>query len=265
MHLKTLRAQYDLYMRQQFRDVGATYHQEHGLTWLDLAHARLSMVLFADVMRIIDWNAAIEALVAYANTHNHFVEWKTFDWDITPKLTDALLAHDFESDDPEACMVLTISNAQEMLRQSPKADVRIATRETLKDADVVNAVVRSQMRTTVSEHVLPMWDDDPASMSVHIAYVDGDPASYGRVEFPPENPFAGIWAGATLPKYRQRGLYTALVASRMQEARQRGYAYLTVDADPNTSMPILQKLGFQTIGTTTPYTYIPPENYDESD
>jgi GNAT superfamily N-acetyltransferase len=77
--------------------------------------------------------------------------------------------------------------------------------------------------------------------------------SYSRIDFPRNNPFASIWGGSTLPDYRGRGLYSALIAARLQEAEKRGYQYLTVDANPETSMPILQKLGFVTIGYATAF------------
>lgn len=263
MNIKPIRLEYDRFMRKEFQDVGAIAHLEHGITRLEIPSAGFSIVLFAE--HTINLEVAIDALVNHANTTGQSVEWKIFDWNSIPHLTETLLAHDFEADPAEACMTLLINTAPAVLKQIPSADVRIATHETLADADIVNRMVWGEMATTVSERVLPMWEDDPTSVSVHIAYVDGEPASYGRVEFPPNNPFAGIWAGATIPKYRKRGLYTALVASRLQEAQQRGYIYLTVDADPKTSMPILEKHGFQTIGYTTPYVYIPPEDDQESD
>jgi hypothetical protein len=32
------------------------------------------------------------------------------------------------------------------------------------------------------------------------------------------------------PEYRKRGLYTAVLAARVQEAIQRGYRFLTIEA-----------------------------------
>jgi GNAT superfamily N-acetyltransferase len=56
----------------------------------------------------------------------------------------------------------------------------------------------------------------------------------------------------TLPEYRGRGLYRATVARRAELAREAGYRWLYVDALP-TSRPILERLGFVTLTTTTPY------------
>jgi GNAT superfamily N-acetyltransferase len=54
-----------------------------------------------------------------------------------------------------------------------------------------------------------------------------------------------------LPAYRGRGLYTALLAARVQEARRLGASYATVDAGP-MSLPILRRLGFQPLTVATP-------------
>jgi predicted acetyltransferase len=55
-----------------------------------------------------------------------------------------------------------------------------------------------------------------------------------------------------VPGHRRRGLYTALLAARAQEARRRGARFLTVDASP-MSQPILEKLGFRCISYAHEY------------
>jgi len=54
--------------------------------------------------------------------------------------------------------------------------------------------------------------------------------------------------------FRNQGLYTALLAVRAREARDKGYRFLTVDAS-EMSRPILEKHGFVKIATTVPYKY----------
>ncbi|MEV6867618.1 hypothetical protein AB0M44_42345 [Streptosporangium subroseum] len=47
-----------------------------------------------------------------------------------------------------------------------------------------------------------------------------------------------------------------MVAYRARIAAERGYRYLQVDAS-DESRPILHRLGFAPLATTTPYTYQP--------
>lgn len=49
-------------------------------------------------------------------------------------------------------------------------------------------------------------------------------------------------------------MFRALVAYRAARAAARGFRYLQVDASPD-SEPILRRLGFVRLATTTPYTY----------
>ena len=79
-----------------------------------------------------------------------------------------------------------------------------------------------------------------------LATVDGEPAgSAGLTLFPPQG--AIINGGAVRPKFRGRGVYRALLAARLEIARDAGAAGLAVWGG-DMSAPILAGLGFQTVG-----------------
>ena len=65
---------------------------------------------------------------------------------------------------------------------------------------------------------------------IYLAYDEGVPAAAAWMRFHEGTDFAALFGGSTLPDCRNRGLYTALLAVRAQEARRRGYRFLTVDA-----------------------------------
>lgn len=69
--------------------------------------------------------------------------------------------------------------------------------------------------------------------------------------------FAGLWGGSPLAAWRGRGIYRALVGQRAELAVAMGVSYLQVDAS-DASRPILERLGFTAITTTTPYVWAPP-------
>jgi GNAT superfamily N-acetyltransferase len=69
--------------------------------------------------------------------------------------------------------------------------------------------------------------------------------------------FARLLGGSTLPQWRGRGIYRALVAVRAQRAAARGVEYLQVEASGD-SAPILRRLGFRAVTTTTTYVWMPP-------
>jgi GNAT superfamily N-acetyltransferase len=79
-----------------------------------------------------------------------------------------------------------------------------------------------------------------------LATIDGEPAgSAGLSLFPPAG--AAITGGAVRPKFRGRGVYRALVAARLEIARQAGVSGLVVWGG-DMSGPILAKLGFEKVG-----------------
>jgi GNAT superfamily N-acetyltransferase len=60
--------------------------------------------------------------------------------------------------------------------------------------------------------------------------------------------------GRTLPAWRGRGVFRSLVAYRAKLARERGYRYLQVDAQP-TAARYSGRLGFTELAVTTPFRY----------
>jgi GNAT superfamily N-acetyltransferase len=97
---------------------------------------------------------------------------------------------------------------------------------------------------------------DPAGLAIFVAEADGRVVSAGWVRFPSGTDFATLWGGATLPAWRGRGIYRALVRRRAQLAAERGRRYLQVDASAD-SQPILERLGFRAVTQTRPYVWSP--------
>ncbi|BAS07046.1 acetyltransferase [Arthrobacter sp. Hiyo4] len=91
---------------------------------------------------------------------------------------------------------------------------------------------------------------------VFLAEASGEVVSAAWLEINPDTDFAGLWGGSTLPAWRGRGIYKALVFARAQVAATRGVKYLQVDASAD-SEPILPRLGFRAITTTTPFVWTP--------
>jgi GNAT superfamily N-acetyltransferase len=89
-----------------------------------------------------------------------------------------------------------------------------------------------------------------------VAEAAGAVVSAGWVRFVAGSGFATLWGGGTLPAWRGHGIYRALVAQRATLARRRGYRHLEVDASDD-SRPILERLGFAAVTTTTPFVWTP--------
>jgi len=174
----------------------------------------------------------VEPLVAWMRDLPGHVEWKYYSHD-GPELRERLLAAGLEPEDEETVVV---AEAASIAPPSDDIDLSLAT----------DAFDELAARVFGRRYALP-----EKAVAV-VAMVDGQPVSGGRVDFEEGVEFAGLFGGVTLPEFRGRGLYRATVAKRAELARERGYRWLYSDALP-TSRPILERLGFVAMTTTTPF------------
>ena len=78
----------------------------------------------------------------------------------------------------------------------------------------------------------------------YAAWIDGRIVGGGRAIFTPRG--ALMSGGSTLPEFRGRGVYRALVRARWDDAAARGTPALAVQAG-HMSAPILARLGFEQV------------------
>ncbi len=97
----------------------------------------------------------------------------------------------------------------------------------------------------------------PEQIAVLVAEAGGEVVAAAWLVFRGRTGFASLWGGSTLPAWRGRGIYRALVTARAKLAVARGVRLLHVDASDD-SAPILRRLGLHAVTTTTPYVWSPP-------
>jgi len=190
-------------------------------------------------------------------------EWKLYSYDRPADLGQRLLAAGFVPGDAEALMVAEVAG---LVGGSPtQAGIRLpdgvrlvpVTDEAgigrlIEVHDRVFGTDLAQLRRSLTAQLR----DSPRSIAMVVAMAGDEPVCSARVDFYAGSEFAGLYGGGTLPQWRGRGIYRALVVYRAQLAAARGYKYLQVDASPE-SRPILERLGFACLALTTPYTWSP--------
>lgn len=179
-------------------------------------------------------NGDVEPLIERMRELPGWVEWKYYSHD-GPELRERLLAAGLAPEDEETVVVVEAASIP-----PPPADVELRE-EVDVFVELAERVFGRSHGSGLPEHAVPV-----------VVYVDGQPVSGGRVDLEPGVEFAGLFGGITLPEFRGRGLYRATVARRAELAREHGYRWLYSDALP-TSRPILERLGFVRLTTTTPF------------
>ena len=106
-----------------------------------------------------------------------------------------------------------------------------------EERDAIRATLPERWATTA---------DDPSRWG-YLALVEGVPVAEGWVRRTVHGP---LWlaGGVTLPSFRGRGIYRALVRARWDDAVRLGAGALVVNANVDTSYPILERLGFRAVG-----------------
>ncbi len=185
------------------------------------------------------------------------VEWKTRAHDLPADIPERLQAAGFVPEEVETVMVGdTESMAVEP--QLPEGVV-IRTVHTRHDLDRI-AEMESEVWggdfSWLANDLHSRIAAEPHNIIVLVAEAGGRVVSAAWLVLKGGTDFAGLWGGSTLVSWRSQGIYKALVARRAQLAQHRGAKYLQVDASED-SKPILLRLGFIALTTTTPYVWSP--------
>jgi GNAT superfamily N-acetyltransferase len=206
---------------------------------------------------------ALDAAIALHRDHfaarGEEMEWKTRAHDRPADLVDRLVAAGFEPEEPETVLVGVAARMTGV--GAPPPEVRIRRTEDPADFARIAAMesaVWDDDWTWIALDLAREVAHDPEHFLVLVAEAREEVVSAAWLASKPGTGFAGLWGGSTLPAWRGRGIYRALVAARASAAIDRGAEYLQVDASEG-SRPILERVGFVAVTTTTPYVWRPSD------
>lgn len=197
-----------------------------------------------------------DADAAIAEQVRHFAgrdwEWKHYSYDAPADLPARLAAAGLVAGEPETVLVADLRALDVAVAPVPGVEMRdVDGAADAADLVAVHDAVFGGDHSAIGRELLAS-----ATAVGVVARAGGVPVAAGRVELGPGPEFAGLWGGGTLPGWRGRGLFRALVAHRAQLAAARGHRLLQVDATA-ASAPILRRLGFEELAVTTPFTPAP--------
>ncbi|MFF0730756.1 GNAT family N-acetyltransferase [Streptomyces chartreusis] len=218
-------------------------HGWNGVVWSDLDTAGA--------------DAAIAEQIAHFSGLGREFEWKLYGHDLPVDLGQRLRAAGFVGQPEETLMIGEVADLN--LDAEPPEGIRILPVTDSTGVDLVAQVHEKAFGTDGSRlrhQLLARLTADADTVVAVVALAGDTPVSAARMELVPGTRFAGLWGGGTVEGWRGRGIYRALVAHRARAAVDRGYRYLQVDA-MSSSRPILERLGFEPLTTTTPYVHTP--------
>lgn len=202
-------------------------------------------------------DALIERTQDYFSSRDEAFEWKTHSYDEPADLPERLTSAGFVAGEIET---VVIGLAEEMTDEPP-LPAGVSIRQVTE---------RSDFERIASLHT-EIWNEDwswlvqdladrqaanPDHLAVFVAEAESQLVTVAWLVRDPGSDFATLWGGATRPGWRGQGVYRAMVARRARFAVRVGARYLQVDASAD-SAPILQRLGFVAVATTTPYVWTP--------
>jgi GNAT superfamily N-acetyltransferase len=221
------------------RHVGADAQAWNAVVWSNLDETTADAAIAGEVRRFAELGFPFE--------------WKLYGYDQPADLGDRLIAAGFEPDDEETLMVAAVSDLT--VGVDLPEGVRI---DRVTDPAGVELMARASEQAFgesadwLRHRLLDQLATDPDNAYLFVAMAGGEPVSGARMDVNRGTAFAGLWGGGTVSEWRGRGIYRALVAERARIAADLGYRYLQVDAS-DQSRPILERLGFAVLTSTTPY------------
>lgn len=205
-----------------------------------------------------DVDALIRRQVEYFTEAGQPVEWKLYGHDEPADLPERLRKAGFEPEERETVLVGPVAALAATQPVLPDG-VRLREVTDLRDLERIAAMESTVWATDLGATAQKLAREiaaGPDAITVVAADVGDEVVSAAWVRFEKGTSFATLWGGATLPGWRGKGIYRALVVYRAKLAAARGRTLLQVDASDD-SRPILERMGFTAVTTTTPYVFTP--------
>jgi GNAT superfamily N-acetyltransferase len=202
-------------------------------------------------------DAEIARQIEYFSARGQSFAWRVYGSDrpadLGSRLTRAGFSHDYTSE-------LMVAEVADIAEAAPLPVGVTLTFD--NDERGVDRLIGVHERVFGSDHsqlrrsLLTQFLQAPHLRELVVAEVNGEPISSARIEFLPDRQFASLWGGSTMPEWRGKGLFRAMVSYRAGLAAERCYPYLYVTAS-SASRPILERMSFSSLGSVFTYMWQP--------
>lgn len=206
--------------------------------------------------------AELDALIArqvstFADLGRSF-EWKYHGHDRPSDLPERLRAAGFAPEEQETILVADAAGVAAPVALPAGTSLREVTeRADFDRIAAFEATIWGDDHGGLAEMFESERAAGPEAITILVVEAAGAVVCAGWARFERGTDFATLWGGATAPDWRGRGIYRATVSYRANLALERGFRLLEVDASDD-SRPILERLGFVAVTTSTPWVWTSP-------
>jgi hypothetical protein len=198
------------------------------------------------VSRVSDDRAesVIGEAIAHYRAHGLPVKWCVGPWTKPDDFGERLAARGFRSWDVRGMVRATRAPIE--VRGSVRVEpLDEDNQERFDDAFVEGWSLAPEQRSTFAAQHRELLRRRPQLVHLFMATVDDEPA--GTTGLVLRGDYAYLVGAQILDRFRGRGLYRALVESRMAFLRERSIELAVTHAREATSAPMLEHLGFETV------------------
>jgi N-acetylglutamate synthase-like GNAT family acetyltransferase len=141
---------------------------------------------------------------------------------------------------------MVLRDMDKPIRINPAIRIR---RATIADIVDIVALMNEAFGSGDSNRALYEYSLRQSDHFFHLAYVDEleEAVALGRMFYFPDTSVAVMQDAITTQAYQGRGIYTTLMAKRIEIARNDGKQVAIMQADRTSSAPICAKMGFEEI------------------
>lgn len=204
-------------------------------------------------------DAAIDYVIADAQKRNVPITWWTGPSTHPANMPSRLLEHGFTVDEDGPGMAVELDHLNESLLMPQGVSILPATDEASWWAWCKACMQGFEAPPARMEFGVQQWHDllsrmDPATSLAFTAWLEGKPVASSLLQL--GGGVAGIYAVATIPEARRKGIGAQVTLRALREGRARGYMFGVLEAS-DMGFPIYCSLGFQEYCRITSYAWKP--------
>jgi GNAT superfamily N-acetyltransferase len=240
------------------------FHQVWGLpgeplTCLQRSISHIPVPLFNSIMDAQlssdNANKTIRAICEDAKNRRVPVLWWVGPSTLPEDLADRLLSNGFTIDEDGSGMAVLLADLDEKLPFPPGLFIRQAVDETSQHIWCQTMAEGFEIRASKRDFAINSWYElicqvSPGTTQIYTAWLNGDPVATSLLQL--GGGVAGIYAVATIPEARRKGIGAQVTLSPLLQARNLGYKVGVLEAS-SMGEPVYRSLGFQKYCRITSY------------